>query len=620
MEEIVFYGGCTMEKFKKKFKHLLWLLPLLVIVLSVACNDGGDDAPPISAPQPAIVPSVTPGSYTLPLIETTDVHGYMVYVTGNDVYYRLAYIADKVNDIRGRGNAYRKEKLLLLDGGDLYQGTTVSKMQKGKSTYIAYDKMNYDAVCLGNHEFDWGIESMIDSDATLPDYERDGVSVVNSVPVVCANIYQNGSRADIAKDYVIVEKTAVNEDGKEITVKIGVIGFVENYTASVLKSQFKDKGYSIIEEYSIAKDIAVQLESSGQCDATVLLVHGEAASAAEKLGSDSVIDFVLGGHTHVYAEGVTEGGMPYAQGKCYAQSYVYAELDFSVDAAGKISFARVKETAQKDVEGSRTTHVTEDENADDLEPEIIALSDEAVKEAQPALEEVIGYITENAYHNTSGTKYSIDGSGGRASVMSNWICDILARIGGADVGFINSTGVRKYFTLGSASQRNITVADVYEMFPFDNLVYVFNLTYEDLLTVFEYSMTSNGKNLISRVSGIDCEFTKEQKYSVNNKPYTEYAVYAIKKDGVTIWQEGVWTEGWKDRTLKVALGEFLVVTERDDSYSGKKNPFNEWKDTDRLITADLVDNEGAVRVLKEEASANGGHLSLDKAPHFILHE
>ena len=96
--------------------------------------------------------------------------------------------------------------------------------------------MNYDAVALGNHEFDWGIENMVDSDATLPDYERGGVSVTNSVPVLCANMYQNGSRAGITKDYVIVEKTAASAEGNEIRVKIGVIGFAENYTSSVLKS------------------------------------------------------------------------------------------------------------------------------------------------------------------------------------------------------------------------------------------------------------------------------------------------------------------------------------------------------------------------------------------------
>lgn len=122
------------------------------------------------------------------------------------------------------------------NGGDIYQGTTVSKLQRGKALYIAYDKMNYDAVALGNHEFDWGIENMVDSDATLPDYERGGVSVTNSIPVLCANMYQNGSRAGITKDYVIVEKTAASAEGNEIRVKIGVIGFAENYTSSVLKS------------------------------------------------------------------------------------------------------------------------------------------------------------------------------------------------------------------------------------------------------------------------------------------------------------------------------------------------------------------------------------------------
>lgn len=607
-----------MKQYRKNAYYLLCLLSSLLMLLAVACSNGGDDVPQ-SAPKPPVPSYVIPGSYTLPMIETTDVHGYFVHINKDDVYYRLAYIADKVNDIRGRGTSHKREKLLLLDGGDIYQGTTVSKLQRGKALYIAYDKMNYDAVALGNHEFDWGIENMVDSDATLPDYERGGVSVTNSVPVLCANMYQNGSKAGITKDYVIVEKTAASAEGNEIRVKIGVIGFAENYTSSVLKSQFIDKGYSINADYSIAKNIAAQLESSGECNATILLVHGEAASAAKKLGSDSVIDFVLGGHTHVYDEGITDGGVPYAQGQCYAQSYVYSELDFSVDDAGKISFVRVKETKKIAVDATKVTHTSDDENAEDLEPEIITLSNEAIEASKTALKEVVGYITESATHNSSGTKYAIDGSDGRASVMSNWVCDITARIGNADVGFINSSGVRTYFTLGGESQRNITRANVYEMFPFDNLVYVFELTYEDLLSVFKYSMTSTGKGLISRVSGIDCEFTKEQKYSVNDKPYTEYAVYAIKKDGVTVWQEGVWTEGWKDRTIKVALCEFLVVTQRVDSFTGLENPFVAWSQTEKLIASDLIDSDGALEVLKAEAAANGGHLSLDKKPHYILH-
>ena len=66
------------------------------------------------------------GEYVLPLIQTTDMHGYVVNTDNNgNVHYRLAYIADKVEDIRrGAGES----SLLLLDGGDLYQGASISNL------------------------------------------------------------------------------------------------------------------------------------------------------------------------------------------------------------------------------------------------------------------------------------------------------------------------------------------------------------------------------------------------------------------------------------------------------------------------------------------------------------
>ena len=221
------------------------------------------------------------GDYLLPLIETTDIHGLIVDNSTDSVHYRLAYIADKVKDIRGHGGAYKKERLLLLDGGDLYQGATISNLQQGKPIYVSFDKMEYDAVALGNHDFDWGFENMVDPDATLLDYDYNGGHYVNKVPVICANLYQHGNRVSCTKDYVIVEKTAVNPRGGNVNVKIGIIGFAEDYSLSIMASQFSGKGYSIQENYTIANSLASELEASGQCDATILLTHGAANKAAE---------------------------------------------------------------------------------------------------------------------------------------------------------------------------------------------------------------------------------------------------------------------------------------------------------------------------------------------------
>ena len=102
--------------------------------------------------------------YILPVFQTTDVHGYIAEKSGDNYQYLLSYISDKVKDVRGYGSDYNKDKALLLDSGDNYQGSTMSNLLNGQPITAAFSIMDYDAVTIGNHEFDWGIENTIDAD------------------------------------------------------------------------------------------------------------------------------------------------------------------------------------------------------------------------------------------------------------------------------------------------------------------------------------------------------------------------------------------------------------------------------------------------------------------------
>ena len=531
-------------------------------------------------------------------METTDLHGHVVYNDGSGIHYRLAYIADKANDIRGNGEDYDPGRLLLLDGGDLYQGASISNLQDGWPVHAALDEMDYDAVALGNHEFDWGIETTVDADATVPDYGRNGSTVSNLVPVVCANLYRDGSRVPWTRDYVIVEKTAVNSSGATVPVRIGIIGFVVDYAGSIMTSKFTGLGYSIREDYSIANSLAASLESSGECDATVLLIHGAADATAEKLGRGSAIDLVLGGHSHQTQSGFSGAKLPYIQGGRYGEHYAGARMRFNVDAKGEVSFESVSGLITPAVDSARDTHEATGQNADDLDAGVLAISDEAIEAVSAQMQDVIGYI------GVGATGYYISGSGERAAVISNWMCDILRRIGEADVAFVNGGGIRTTFPLGGKSRRDITVADVYEMFPFNNTTYVYSITYADLLELMKYSMTSGGQSLFTRMTGIDCRFSG-------------YEVRSLSVGGELIWQQGSWTGDWASRTLTLAVSEYLATTARADYYTGMENPLLEWNGTARLLSSDLVDNENAVRVLRAEAARTGGHLYIDVSPHFI---
>lgn len=575
-----------------KLKSFCGVLCFLVLVF--ACNRIETDPVP-ETPRA--------GEYTLPLIETTDVHGYIVNADNSTIHYRLAFVADKVKDVRGED----RERMLLLDGGDLYQGASISNLQEGWPIYVAMDRMGYDAVALGNHEFDWGFDNMVDRDATLPDYVWDGSAFSNLVPVICANLYRNGSRVSATKDYVIVEKKAVNSQGESVKVRIGVVGFAINYAGSIMTSKFTGQGFSINEDYSIANSIASELESTGQCDATILLIHGAADTSAEKLGSGSAFDLVLGGHSHRTMSGVSGNGIPYLQGGRYCEHYAYANLRFNVDGSGNVSFKKVDNQKTPEVDSYRDLHNYAGQNQKDLDDDILAVSDAAVEASSVQLEDVIGYITVGA------TTFSIDGSGGRSCIMANWMCDILRRIGEADVAFVNGGGVRTYITLDGQSRRDITVANVYEMFPFSNTTYVYRLTYDELLRVFEYSMTSGGESLFTSMTGIDCYFTQTDHGS-----YTTNAVYSLKKDGTVIYENGKWTGDWASRSVTLSVSEYLATNQRVDYYTDLSNPLIDWNGTSRLLYNDLVDNESAIRILKEEATVSGGLLSIDTKPHFIL--
>lgn len=537
--------------------------------------------------------------YRLPVFETSDTHGYLADVSGEPYQYRLAYISDKVRDARSAGGRYRSETALLLDGGDIYQGNNMSNLLEGQSLSAAYDLMDYDAVALGNHEFDWGIEATVDADGTMPDYNFDGKAHENAIPVVMSNLLQNGKRVSFTKEYVIIEKTAIGADGAEIPVKIAVIGFAENYASSIMQKKFAGLGYSISVDYEAANELAQRLEKEGECDATILLCHAAADETAKGLGSGSAIDLVLGGHTHNSLKGTTDSGLTYMQPASYGRAYSYAELIFTTDSAGKAVFEKIGAAKVVSTTDDVSRLANTPENAGELDSEVTALTDRVIDAISDILEEKMGYINVSAVKN----EY-IEGSGGKSSTAGNWMASLTARMVDAEVGLQNNGGIRVEFPLKKGEDRRyITAGDVYSMFPFENTIRLFRLTYEEFLQLMEYSVKNDDDGLLLRMSGIDVY-------------YSDSKVNAIEKDGTAIYANGVWKKGWDKKTVTVACNDYIATSEK--TIGGMKNPLVEWSGTDRLIASEeIIDVEGAFEILKAEAEENDGLLSIDTKAHFI---
>ena len=537
------------------------------------------------------------GEFRLPLFETSDIHGYVADVSGQTTEYRLAYIADKVNDVRGAGGTYDKSLAVLLDGGDIYQGNTLSNLLKGGSVSAAFLEMGYDAVTIGNHEFDWGIENTVDADATMIDYDLGSGKLANDVPVTVSNIFKGGAKISFAKDYVVVTKTAVNSSGERISVKIGIIGFAGEYASSIMRANFTGAGYTVKSDYDALNKLAKSLESTGECDVTVMLTHDVAQEQAEKLGRNTVIDLVLGGHSHQSLSGKTSSGVTYIQPAAYGQAYSYCELVFE-NAGGTAKFSRVANASVRNVTGNASVLDKNNKSSQgQLDEKTVALTDTCMELLSDVLAEEIGYI------NVSAMRHVYLYGSDRSTTAGNWMSSIIARSVGADVGFVNSGGIRLSFEIEKGKkQRSITASDVYTMFPFSNTVYLYELTYNDLLTLLEYSLTSSGKSLVSEIWGVDC-------YYVGNY------VSAIVRDGVPVYVNGAWKPGCRDKTLKVAVSEYLATSERSDGRI--ENPLIAWNSTGRLLEHAITDNEGALAVLREEGKTGDGLLFVDSDAHYL---
>ena len=145
------------------------------------------------------------------ILHTTDLHGHILPTAdynGNPDYGGLARCAAQIRRWRRQNS-----NSILIDVGDVYQGTDVSLRNKGELMIDLFNHLKYDAWIVGNHEFDWGIETFINA------LQR------STMPVLAANTVFDGKPAGASSDsqhpFAKIQPLFV----KEIAgIKIAIIG------------------------------------------------------------------------------------------------------------------------------------------------------------------------------------------------------------------------------------------------------------------------------------------------------------------------------------------------------------------------------------------------------------
>ncbi len=180
----------------------------------------------------------------------------------------------------------RKENpnTLLLDAGDIFQGTPYFNFFGGELEFRLMSMLGYDAATIGNHEFDNGIDGL---HAQLPHANFD---------LVCSNYdFKNTVMNGKVKPYRII-----NKDG----IKIGIFGLGVELDGLVNKNMYKETQY--LDPIEITQEMVRILKEENRCELVVCLSHlgyeykHDKVSDMKIAQATSGIDLIIGGHTHTF--------------------------------------------------------------------------------------------------------------------------------------------------------------------------------------------------------------------------------------------------------------------------------------------------------------------------------
>ena len=267
-------------------------------------------------PASLLRPSTLPlrPSVAAPLLDVTDGETLITILHTNDTHSQIDPLP--ANDKNaGRGGVARRATIvkkirqqnpntLLIDAGDVCQGTPYFNFFKGEVEYKAMSAIGYDVGTLGNHEFDNGVDSLV---AALKFANFD---------IVSANYDVKGTKLEqIVKRYVV--KTVGG-------VRIGLFGLGISPVALIDPNNFK--GVTYIDPVVTARDVVKQLREVEKCSLVVCLSHlGYFANPRPGSISDGPlaaqvdgIDFIASGHSHLFMQEPVMQKQP-----CGAQTMIF---------------------------------------------------------------------------------------------------------------------------------------------------------------------------------------------------------------------------------------------------------------------------------------------------------
>ena len=460
------------------------LLASLLLVLAVGCAPSKAQRTPGASPSPA--PPLAAGAQRLTIVATNDFHGQLTTETYSFTHGKptggAAVLKAYIDSFRQQGN------VLLVDVGDFMQGAPESALFAGKSVVQYMNYAGYRAAAVGNHEFDWGIDTLAQRASEA------------QFPLLCANLLD----ANTGQPFPFTKPSLIVDVGG---TKVGLIGVLTEGTPGMVTQSIRAR----IRVTSALQAAAAQADAlraqgaqvvvllahlggtqSGKSDTPGGDVHGEAGELARQLGGN--VDLILSGHTHTRINQRVNGILIT---QAYSKGTAITKAEVDLDAKGAVA------GTEAEIISTYADRVTPDAGTQAL---LKPYFDQVAQQLSAPLGEAAENISEK---------------GGGQTPMGHLVADAIREAAGAQMGFTNAGGIRNGIAAGK-----LTTRDVFDIMPFDNLVCRGEATGAVVMKILRHgvkersslqvagiSVTGTGKALEARLAGGE-EISAGQRYTI----------------------------------------------------------------------------------------------------------
>lgn len=424
--------------------------------------------------------------YTLNILHINDLHSRIESINRFDSTCRakdeeegkcfggVARVHTKINERRDALSA-DGGNVLVLDAGDQFQGSLFYSTYKGSAAVEFMNGTGFDAMAVGNHEFDDG-----------PDPLADFIEAAQ-FPVISGNTLVGANEAKLAGK---IQPSVVVERGGE---KIGILSVLATDT-----DETSQPGDNVLfgDEIEYLNGAVAAMEADG-INKIILLSHVGLPRDREIAAAVNGIDVIVGGHSHTLMSNTEEGAPPYPEmvanpdGKnvpivqAYAYSKYLGELQVTFDDAGNVTEAKGDPIL---LDASVT-------------PDAALLA--RIAELGAPIEELKAKQVSEAAAEIDGARESCRA---RECQMGNLVADAMldrVKSQGVQIAIQNGGGLRASIDAGE-----ITMGEVLTVLPFQNTLATFDLSGADIVASLEsgVSQIEDGKGRFPQVAGLKYAF------------------------------------------------------------------------------------------------------------------